>query len=61
VLSPQGKVVRYIMGTDYLPMDISMSLMEASNGTVQPTIARVLRACFSYDPKATGSYLMFSR
>jgi protein SCO1/2 len=52
VLSPQGKVVRYIMGTDYLPMDISMSLMEASNGTVQPTIARVLRACFSYDPKS---------
>jgi protein SCO1/2 len=52
ILSPQGKVVRYIMGTDYLPMDISMSLMEASNGTVQPTIARVLRACFSFDPKS---------
>jgi hypothetical protein len=29
-----------------------MSLMEASNGTVQPTIARVLRACFSFDPKS---------
>lgn len=52
ILSPQGKVVRYIMGTDYLPMDISMSLMEASTGTVQPTIARVLRACFSFDPKS---------
>ncbi len=50
VLSPQGKVVRYVLGTDYLPMDITMSLMEASAGTVQPTIARVLRACFSYDP-----------
>jgi protein SCO1/2 len=52
VLSQEGKVVRYILGTDYLPMDISMSLMEASTGTVQPTIARVLRACFSYDPKS---------
>jgi protein SCO1 len=52
ILSPQGKVVRYIMGTDFLPMDITMSLLEASNGTVQPTIARVLRACFSYDPKS---------
>jgi protein SCO1 len=52
ILSPQGKVVRYILGTDYLPMDISMSVMEASTGTVQPTIARVLRACFSYDPKS---------
>jgi protein SCO1 len=52
ILSPEGKVVRYIMGTDYLPVDLSMSLMEASSGVVQPTIARVLRACFSYDPKS---------
>ncbi len=52
ILSPQGKVTRYIMGTDFLPVDITMSLMEASTGTVQPTIARVLRACFSYDPKS---------
>jgi protein SCO1 len=52
ILSPKGKVVRYILGTDYLPVDVGMSLMEASSGTVQPTIARVLRACFSYDPKS---------
>jgi protein SCO1/2 len=52
ILSPQGKVTRYIMGTDYLPIDITMSLMEASAGTVRPAIARVLRACFSYDPKS---------
>jgi protein SCO1 len=52
ILSPEGKVVRYLMGTDYLPVDLSMSLMEASSGSVQPTIARVLRACFSYDPKS---------
>ena len=52
ILSPQGKVVRYIMGTDYLPADVTMSLMEASSGTVQPTIARVLRACFSVDPQS---------
>jgi protein SCO1 len=52
VLSPKGKVVRYILGTDYLPADLTMSLMEAADGTVQPTIARVLRACFSYDPKS---------
>jgi protein SCO1/2 len=52
ILSPKGKVVRYILGTDYLPADLAMSLMEASSGTVQPTIARVLRACFSYDPKS---------
>jgi protein SCO1 len=29
-----------------------MSLMQASNGVVAPTIARVLRYCFSYNPKS---------
>lgn len=51
ILSPRGKVVRYIMGTDFLPVEIRMSLMEASAGVVQPAIARVVRACFSYDPQ----------
>ena len=50
ILSPKGKIVRYIMGTDYLTMDLSISLMEASSGAVKPTIARVLRFCFSKDP-----------
>lgn len=52
ILSPQGKVVRYIIGTDFLPVDLTMSLMEASSGTIMPTIARVLRFCFSYNPKS---------
>jgi protein SCO1 len=56
ILSPKGKIVRYIMGTDYLPVDITMSLMEASSGITGPTIARVLRFCFSYDP-ASHSYV----
>jgi protein SCO1/2 len=52
VLSPSGKVMRYINGTDFLPMDISISLLEAAQGAVQPSIARVLRYCFSFDPKS---------
>jgi len=52
ILSPDGKIVRYIMGTEFLPVDISMSLLEASKGVVKPTIARVLRFCFRYDPKS---------
>jgi len=52
ILSPKGQVVRYILGTDFLPVDIKMSLMEAAAGTIQPTIARVLRFCFSVDPKS---------
>jgi protein SCO1 len=50
ILSAQGKIVRYMTGTDFLPVDLKMSLMEASNGTIGPTIAKVLRLCFTYDP-----------
>jgi protein SCO1/2 len=51
ILSPQGRIVRYMTGTDFLPVDMKMSLLEASTGTVGPTIAHVLRFCFSYDPQ----------
>jgi len=51
ILSPKGKIVRYILGNDFLPVDLKISLMEASNGIVGPTISRVLRFCFSYDQK----------
>jgi protein SCO1/2 len=52
ILSPKGKIVRYMTGTDFLPVDLKMSLMEASTGTVGPTIAKVLRFCFSYNPQS---------
>jgi protein SCO1 len=50
VLSQDGEVIRYIMGTDFLPLDLTISLMEAQKGTIQPTIARILTFCFAYDP-----------
>jgi protein SCO1 len=50
VVSPKGEITRYIYGIQYLPFDIKMALIEASNGTVGPTIAKVLNFCYSYDP-----------
>jgi protein SCO1/2 len=52
ILSPQGKIVRYMNGTEFLPVDLKMSIMEASTGTVRPTIAKVVRFCFSYNPRS---------
>ncbi len=52
VLSAQGKIIRYMEGADFLPADLKLSLLEASQGRVGPTIARVLRFCFSTDPKS---------
>lgn len=52
VLSPERKVVRYLYGTDFLPFDFRMALVEARNGKVMPSISRVLAYCFSYDPES---------
>ena len=58
ILSPQGKLVRYVNGTEFLPADLKMSLLEASTGTIGPTISKVLRFCFRYDP--TSHLLVFN-
>jgi protein SCO1/2 len=52
VLSPKGKIVRYMNGTDFLPLDVSMAILEASSGIVRPTIAKLLRLCLSYNPQS---------
>lgn len=50
-LSPEGRITRYLNGIKQLPFDIQMALMEASEGTVRPTIAKTLLFCFAFDPK----------
>jgi protein SCO1/2 len=52
VLSPEGKVTRYLYGSTYfLPFDLKMAIVEAQAGRSGPTINKVLKYCFSYDPE----------
>lgn len=51
VIAPDGKIVRYLYGLVYAPFDLKMAVAEATKGTVVPSISRVLRFCFSYDPE----------
>ena len=52
ILGPDGKISRYMYGTDILPFDLKMALLEASQGKIGPAISKVVRFCFSYNPKA---------
>jgi len=61
VLSPKGRIVRYLYGLSYLPFDLKMAVSEASEGKVVPSVARVLRFCFSYDPKGERYVLNVTR
>ena len=51
VVSPEGKITRYLHGTYFLPFDLKMAVIEASEGRSGPTINKVLKYCFSFDPE----------
>lgn len=61
ILSPEGKIVRYIHGFTYPPRDIKLALIEASSGRLGTSIGdRLLGFCYMYDPN-TGKYTMVAR
>ncbi|MDT3738743.1 MAG: SCO family protein [Candidatus Kapabacteria bacterium] len=51
MISPEGKITRYLLGTSYLPFDFKMAIVESSKGISSPPITKLLAYCFSYDPK----------
>lgn len=61
ILSPEGKITRYMYGTSYLPADLELAVREAQRGEVQPTINKWLKFCFSYDPEGRKYMLNTTR
>ncbi len=51
VLSPDGKIVRYLPGIRQLPFDVKMAISEASKGIVGSPMVKALQLCTSFDPK----------
>ncbi len=58
VVSPHGKITRYLHGTYFLPFDLKMSVIESAKEVSGPTINKVLQFCFSYD--AEGKKYVFN-
>jgi len=61
VVSPKGIITRYLLGTTFLPFDIKMAIIEASEGKVSPTISKILKFCFNYDPQGRKYVLNITR
>ena len=51
VTSPNGKITRYMNGIYFLPFELKMSVLDASEGKTGPTINKVLQYCYSFDPE----------
>jgi len=58
VLSPQGKITRYLYGVRFLPMDLTLAITEASKGLAVPTVRKIIMYCYSYDPE--GRHYVFN-
>lgn len=59
VLTPQGKMARYLYGIQYKARDLRFALAEASENRTTMAAEKVLLLCYMYDPKA-GRYVMFA-
>jgi protein SCO1/2 len=59
VLTPEGRISRYLYGFDFPGRDVRLALVEASGGRVGTSFDRVLLKCFRYDP-GTGRYRMYA-
>lgn len=50
VLTPQGRVARYLYGIDFPERDVRLALVEASQNKIGSVVDRVLLFCYHYDP-----------
>jgi protein SCO1/2 len=55
VLTPDGRLSRYLFGIEYGPRDLRLAIVEASAGKVGTAIDTLLLYCYHYDPM-TGRY-----
>ena len=55
VVTPAGRVSRYLFGFEYKPRDVRLALVEASSNKIGTPTDALLLLCFHYDA-ATGKY-----
>ena len=50
VVTPDGRLARYLFGIEYGPRDLRFAIVEASAGKVGSIVDSLLLYCFHYDP-----------
>ena len=62
VLTPEGRISRYLYGIQQAPVDLKLALIEAAGGDIGESTAlnRVLLFCFQYDPVGKR-YALYAR
>jgi protein SCO1/2 len=55
ILTPEGKMSKYLYGIDYAPKDVKFALMESAENKIGNPVDQLMLYCFHYDP-ARGKY-----
>ncbi len=55
ILTPEGRVSRYLLGVEFPARDIRLGLVESGHGKLGNVVDQVLLYCFHYDP-TVGRY-----
>jgi protein SCO1/2 len=61
MLSPQGKVTRYIYGVSFVPADLQMAVVEAAKGETRPSVNQLIQFCFSMNPSGRGYLFLVTK
>jgi protein SCO1 len=59
VLTPEGKISRYLFGIQYPPRDLKFAMLEASQGKTGSFMDRIVLFCFRYDA-STKKYVLLA-
>ena len=55
IVTPDGKLSRYLYGIDYAPKDVKFGLIESADKKIGSASDQLLLYCYHYDP-STGKY-----
>ncbi len=55
LLTPEGRISRYLYGVYYEPKDLELGMVESSHNRIGSPVDEILLLCYHYDPK-TGKY-----
>ncbi len=58
ILTPEGVVSSYYLGMEYMPQNLELALMDASDNRIGSLVRQLVLLCYAYDP-AKGTYSFY--
>lgn len=61
VLSPTGKITRYLYGINFVPADVNLAIADAQKGEIKQSVNKVLLFCYTYNAEENKYVLSASK